>query len=103
MDEVAPRRSVRGIKLVVGETRIGAPRKGCRGLTQVEFDAASMAGAASNSKDDENTFPRPVPTRTPAGETKTAESAPPAVVPEKKTRGSGAAPPQTAVAPRHEL
>jgi hypothetical protein len=86
MNEVAPRRSVRGIKLVVGETRIGAPRKGCRGLTQVEFDAASMAGAASNSKDGENTFPGPVPTRTPAAETKTAESAPSAVVPEKKTR-----------------
>jgi len=50
LDEVAPRRSVRGIKLVVGETRIGAPRKGCRGLTQVEFDAGSMAGAESNSK-----------------------------------------------------
>src|SRR6266571_3052925 len=50
MDEVAPRRSVRGIKLVVGETRIDAPRKGCRGLTQAEFDAGSMAGAASNSK-----------------------------------------------------
>src|SRR6266853_5977385 len=38
-----------------------------------------------------------------AAETRTAEGAPPAVVPEKKTRGSGAAPPQAAVAPRHEL
>src|SRR5260221_6632314 len=50
MNEVAPRRSVRGIKLVVGETRIGAPRKGCRGLTQVEFDAPSMAGAERNNQ-----------------------------------------------------
>src|SRR5712671_7488150 len=73
---VAPRRSVRGIKLVVGETRIGAPRKGCRGLTQVEFDAASMAGAASNSKDGENTFPGPVPTRTPAGKQKRPRARP---------------------------
>src|SRR5258706_10949494 len=76
MDEVAPRRSVRGIKLVVGETRIGAPRKGCRGLTQVEFDAASMAGAACNSKRRCGS----------SGGNKTAESAPSAVVPEKKTR-----------------
>ena len=50
MDEVAPRRSVRGIKLFVGETRIDAPRKGCRGLTQVEFDSGSMAGAAGIGK-----------------------------------------------------
>src|SRR5712691_7765923 len=36
--DVAPSRIARGIKLSVGETRIGAPRRGCRGLTQVEFD-----------------------------------------------------------------
>src|SRR6266581_305101 len=41
--EVAPHRSARGIKLSVGETRIDAARKGCRGLTQVEFDPASIA------------------------------------------------------------
>src|SRR3989442_575274 len=51
MYEVAPHRSVRGIKLSVGETRIEAPRKGCRGLTQVEFDPASMVGATGNIKD----------------------------------------------------
>src|SRR2546421_1098889 len=33
MYEVATRRSTRGIKLSVGETRIDAARKGCRGLT----------------------------------------------------------------------
>src|SRR5258706_4749181 len=48
--DVAPSRIARGIKLAVGETRIGAPRKGCRGLTQVEFDAASMAGGAGKNK-----------------------------------------------------
>src|SRR5260221_13676418 len=103
MNEVAPRRSVRGIKLVVGETRIGAPRKGCRGLTQVEFDAASMAGAASNSKDGENTFRGPVPTRTPAGKQKRPRARPRPSFLKRKRAGSGAAPPQAAVAPRHEL
>src|SRR5712672_406514 len=73
---VAPRRSVRGIKLVVGETRIGAPRKGCRGLTQVEFDAHSMAGAESNSKRRCGS----------SGGNENGRGAPPAVVPEKKTR-----------------
>src|SRR5712691_8496015 len=48
--DVAPRGSVRGIKLSVGETRIGPPWKEGQGLTQVEFDAASMAGAAGIGK-----------------------------------------------------
>src|SRR6266853_3394885 len=48
--EVAQRESAQSIKLSVGETRTGAPCRGCRGLTQVEFDAASMVGAAGNSK-----------------------------------------------------
>src|SRR5712692_5058760 len=39
----------------------------------------------------------------PAAETETAESAPRPLFPERKRSGSGAAPPQTAVAPRHEL
>src|SRR5712691_5641890 len=95
MYEVAPHRSVRGIKLSVGETRIEAPRKGCRGLTQVEFDPVSMVGAADNSKD--------------AGEgrwssrrNKNGRSAPRPLFPERKRSGSGAPPPQAAVAPRHE-
>src|SRR6266446_527029 len=50
MDEVAPRESVRGIKLVVGETRIGAPRKGMQRTDPVEFDAASMGRGAGLGK-----------------------------------------------------
>src|SRR3981081_3197479 len=67
------------------EGRRGKQKKP-RGRPRGEFEAHGGAGAASNSKDGENTFPGPVPTRTPAAETKTAESAPSAVVPEKKTR-----------------
>src|SRR5438093_3505506 len=95
MYEVAPSRSVRGIKLWVGETRIEAPRKECRGLTQVEFDPASMVGAAGNSKDAGDL-------RWTERRNKNGRSALRPLFPERKRSGSGAAPPQTAVAPRHE-
>src|SRR3989475_7807873 len=95
MYEVAPHGSVGGIKLSVGETRIEAPRKGCRGLTQVEFDPASMVGATGNSKDAGDL-------RRTERRNKNGRSALRPLFPERKRSGSGAAPPQTAVAPRHE-
>src|SRR5436309_14781225 len=95
MYEVAPHRSVRGIKLSVGETRIEAPRKGCRGLTQVEFDPASMVGATGNSKDSGDL-------RRTERRNKNGRSVLRPLFPERKRSGSGAAPPHTAVAPPHE-
>src|SRR6266487_5565011 len=89
MDDVAPRRSVRGIKLSVGETRIGA-LEGCRGLTQVEFDRASIARTQAKRVGV-------------GGGNENGRSRASAVSPERKRSGSGAAPPQTAIAPRHEL
>src|SRR5438552_3146290 len=96
MYEVASRGSARGIKLSVGETRTDAPRKGCRGLTQVEFDAASMVAGARNSKERGESGSR-------AGN-KNGRSPHRPFFPRKRTRFAlGAAPPQSAVAPRHEL
>src|SRR5437879_6067452 len=94
MYEVAQRGSARSIKLSVGETRTGAPSRGCRGLTQVEFDPASMVGAAGNGKDARALQPDCE---------KKGRSALRPLFPERKPPGSGAAPPQSAVAPRHEL
>src|SRR5437899_2914557 len=94
MYEVAERGSARSIKLSVGETRTGAPSRGCRGLTQVEFDPASMVGAAGNGKD--------ARVLQPDCEKKTAEERF-GRFSRKENRGSGAAPPQSAVAPRDEL
>src|SRR6266480_4536586 len=45
----SPRAGVRGASNCRWEN--DAPRKGCRGLTQVEFDAVSMVAAARNSKE----------------------------------------------------
>src|SRR5882672_9779713 len=95
MYEVAPCRSARGIKLSVGETRIDAPRKGCRGLTQVEFDSGSMAGAASLGKH-----------RTKMGWIRRRKQKRPRALlgrcSRRKRLDSGAATPQAAVAPRYE-
>src|SRR6266571_1850034 len=87
---MSPRTGVRGASNYPREKPESAPWRGGRGLTQVEFDRASIArtqakrvGAGGGNKNGRSAL-RPFPRK------------------EKRT-GSGAAPPQSAVAPRHEL
>src|SRR6266436_9310439 len=91
MDDVAPRRKCAGHQILsVGETRSGAPGTGCRGLTQSGIRLGSMEGSAGNGKE--------------TAEIKTPRRFfPPGRRGCKACRRSGPAPPQAAVAPRHEL